>query len=145
MLDISRKQFAMKFKTINGSVAELKNAKRYLIKWKGKSRSKFQLHVKEFLFPYWKNDIVFEEFKLVGTRLSFDFYNANKKIAVEVQGGQHTKYVEFFHGNRFQYLQQLKRDEKKLQFCEVNGITLVEIYPKDKICEELFSSFGVIL
>jgi len=135
----------MKFKTINGSTAELKNAKRYLIKWRGKSRSKFQLSVKRFLFPYWKNDIVFEEFKLVGTRLSFDFYNANKRVAVEVQGGQHTKYVEFFHGNRFQYLQQLKRDEKKLKFCEVNEIVLVEIYPKDEINEELFLSFGTIL
>ncbi len=142
---ISRKRFAMKFKTINGSVVELKNPKRYLIKWRGKSRSKFQLSVKQFLLPFWKNDIVFEEFKLVGTRLSLDFYNANKKIAIEVQGSQHTKYVEFFHGNRFQYLQQLKRDEKKLKFCEVNNITLVEIYPKDKIDEELFLSFGVIL
>lgn len=135
----------MKFKTINGSTAELKNAKKYLIKWRGKSRSKFQLSVKDFLYPYWKNDIVFEEFRLVNTLLSFDFYNANKKIAVEVQGGQHTKYVEFFHGSRFKYLQQLKRDEKKLKFCEANGITLVEIYPKDKIDEELFLSFGVIL
>ncbi len=142
---ISRKRFAMKFKTINGSVVELKNPKRYLIKWRGKSRSKFQLSVKEFLLPYWKNDIVFEEFKLAGTRLSLDFYNANKKIAIEVQGSQHTKYVEFFHGNRFQYLQQLKRDEKKLKFCEANDITLIEIYPKDKINEELFLSFGVIL
>ena len=88
---------------------------------------------------------MFEEFRLVNTLLSFDFYNANKKIAVEVQGGQHTKYVEFFHGSRFKYLQQLKRDEKKLKFCEANGITLVEIYPKDKIDEELFLSFGVIL
>ncbi len=142
---ISRKRFALKFKTINGSVVELKNPKRYLIKWRGKSRSKFQLSVKQFLLPFWKNDIVFEEFKLVGTRLSLDFYNANKKIAIEVQGSQHTKYVEFFHGNRFQYLQQLKRDEKKLKFCEVNNITLVEIYPKDKIDEEIFLSFGVIL
>ena len=56
----------------------------------------------------------------------------NKKIAIEVQGSQHTKYVEFFHGNRFQYLQQLKRDEKKLKFCEANDIALIEIYPKDK-------------
>lgn len=135
----------MKFKTINGSMAELKNSKKYLIKWRGKSRSKFQLSVKHFLLPFWKNDIVFEEFQLVGTRLSLDFYNANKKIAIEVQGRQHTKYVEFFHGNRFKYLQQLKRDEKKLKFCEINEIVLVEIYPEDKINEELFLSFGVIL
>lgn len=135
----------MKFKTLSGSTAELRNAKKYLIQWDAESRSKFQLSVKDFLYPYWKADIVFEEFKIVGTRLSFDFYNANKKVAVEVQGAQHTKYVKFFHGNRMKYLEQLKRDDKKLRFCEINGISLVEIYPSDKVCEELFESFGVIL
>jgi hypothetical protein len=135
----------MKFKTLTGSTAELKNSRRYLIKWRGKSRSKFQASVKEFLHPYWSSDIVFEELKIVGTRMSFDFYNANKKIAVEVQGAQHIKYVEFFHGSRLKYLQQLKRDEKKLKFCEINGITLVEIYPNDKVDVDFFLSMGVIL
>lgn len=135
----------MKFKTLSGSIAELRNAKKYLVDWNGKSKSKFQLSVRDFLYPYWKSDIVFEEFKLVGTRLSFDLYNANKKIAIEVQGAQHTKYVKFFHGNRMKYLEQLKRDDKKFRFCEINDINLVEIYPNDKICEDLFESFGVIL
>ena len=135
----------MKFKTISGSETTLKNAKKYLINWKKPSRSKFQTSVKNFLNPYWFNDIVFEEFKIVGTRLSFDFYNANKRIAIEVQGAQHTKYVKFFHGSRLNYLDQLRRDEKKLKFCNVNDITLVEIYPNDIINEKLFESFGVIL
>jgi very-short-patch-repair endonuclease len=135
----------MKFKTISGSETTLKNAKKYLISWKKPSRSKFQTSVKNFLNPYWFNDIVFEEFKIVGTRLSFDFYNANKRIAIEVQGAQHTKYVKFFHGSRLNYLDQLRRDEKKLKFCNVNDITLVEIYPNDIIDEKLFESFGVIL
>jgi len=135
----------MKFKTLSGSTAELKNAKRYLVKWDAESRSKFQFSVKEFLYPYWRTDIVFEEFRIVGTRLSFDLYNANKKIAIEVQGAQHTKYVKFFHGNRMKYLDQLKRDDKKLRFCEINDIKLVEIYPNDKVNIELFESFGVVL
>lgn len=135
----------MKFKTLTGSVAELRNPKKYLINWGGKSRSKFQFSVKEFLHPYWRTDIVFEELKLVGTRMSFDFYNANKKIAVEVQGQQHTKFVKFFHGNRSKYLDQLKRDDKKMRFCEANDITLIEIYPNDIVSVELFESFGVIL
>lgn len=135
----------MKFKTLTGSTVELRNSKKYLIDWVGTSRSKFQFSVKEFLQPYWRTDIVFEELKLVGTRMSFDFYNANKKIAVEVQGQQHTKFVKFFHGNRSKYLEQLKRDDKKMRFCEVNGITLIEIYPKDVVSVELFESFGVIL
>jgi hypothetical protein len=135
----------MKFKTLSGSTANLNNAKKYLIKWDQPSRSKFQLSVKKFLKPYWQYDIVFEEFKLVGTRLSFDFYNANKKIAIEVQGGQHTKFVKFFHGNRFKYLDQLRRDDKKLRFCEINDIILIEIYPDDNVDEELFLGFGVNL
>jgi len=135
----------MKFKTLTGSSAELKNPKKYLINWTGKSRSKFQYSVKEFLQPYWRTDIVFEELKLVGTRMSFDFYNANKKIGVEVQGQQHTKYIKFFHGNRAKYLEQLKRDDKKMRFCEMNEICLVEIYPNDLVSTELFESFGVIL
>lgn len=135
----------MKFKTLSGSTAELKNAKRYLVKWDAESRSKFQFSVKEFLYPYWRTDIVFEEFRIVGTRLSFDLYNANKKIAIEVQGAQHTKYVKFFHGNRMKYLEQLKRDDKKMRFCEINEIKLVEIYPNDKVNIELFESFGVVL
>ncbi len=126
-------------------MAELKNAKKYLIKWRGKTRSKFQSSVKEFLYPYWKDDIVFEEFKIVGTRMTFDLYNANKKIAIEVQGAQHTKYVKFFHGSRLKYLQQLKRDDKKFRFCEINDIKLVEIYPNDLVDADLFLSFGVIL
>lgn len=135
----------MRFKTLSGSTAELKNARKYLVKWEAESRSKFQFSVKEFLFPYWRTDIVFEEFRIVGTRLSFDLYNANKKIAIEVQGAQHTKYVKFFHGNRMKYLDQLKRDDKKFRFCEINEIKLVEIYPNDKINIDLFESFGVVL
>jgi hypothetical protein len=135
----------MRFKTLSGSSAELKNPKKYLIDWSGKSRSKFQFSVKEFLKPFWSSDIVFEELKLVGTKMSFDFYNANKKIAVEVQGQQHTKFVKFFHGNRFKYLEQLKRDQRKFRFCEINNIKLIEIYPNDEVNEYLFESFGVIL
>jgi very-short-patch-repair endonuclease len=135
----------MKFKTIHGSTADLRNAKKYLIKWDDGSKSKFQKSVKDFLCKYWCNDIVFEELKIVGTRMSFDFYNANKNIAVEVQGEQHTKFVKFFHNNRLKYLEQLKRDDKKMRFCEINEIKLVEIYPQDIIDKNLFESFGVIL
>ena len=116
----------MKFIDSYGRERNLKNAKKYLIHWDKPSRSKFQTRVKDFLRSYWQHDVVFEEFRVVGTRLTLDFYNANKKIAVEVQGAQHTKYVKFFHKNKFKYSDQLKRDEKKFQFCEANKIKLAE-------------------
>jgi hypothetical protein len=135
----------MKFVDQYGKQRNLKNAKKYLINWDKPSRSKFQTRVKGFLRSYWKHDVVFEEFRVVGTRLTLDFYNANKKIAVEVQGAQHTKYVKFFHKNKFKYSDQLKRDEKKLQFCEANKIKLAEVYPEDKITASLFDDQQIYL
>ena len=68
-----------------------------------------------------------------------------KKIAVEVQGAQHTKYVKFFHKNRFKYSDQLKRDEKKLDFCKANDIKLAEVYPQDEIAASLFKKQDIYL
>lgn len=136
----------MRFKTLTGATRTVKKAKNFLIDWDGSSRSKIQYNAKQFLKKYWSNHIVFEEFPVAGTKLSLDFYNANKKIAVEVQGKQHTKYVPFFHGkNKINYINQLKRDQDKLKFCELNDIQLVEIYDGDEITEKLFETFGVIL
>lgn len=135
----------MKFKTLDGKERTLRNAKSYIINWDKKSRSKFQFEVKIFLKKYWEEDVVFEELKVVGTRLSLDFFNASKKVAIEVQGHQHFSYVKFFHGNRINYLNQIKRDYKKIEFCELNKIKLIEIYPKDELSKDLFERFGVAL
>ena len=86
----------MKFKTLDGKDRTVKNIKSCIIDWDGKSRSKFQFVVKKYLEKYWSGDVVFEELKVAGTRLSLDFFNANKRIAIEVQGQQHFKYVKFF-------------------------------------------------
>jgi hypothetical protein len=82
---------------------------------------------------------------MAGTKMTFDFYNANKKIAVEVQGAQHTKYVPFFHGRRANFASQIRRDESKAQFCRLNNIILVEIYAEDALSKELFKKQGVYL
>ena len=136
----------MEFKTIHGGVKRIKNAKKRIIDWEAPSKSKMQREVKKFLKKYWQSHVVFEEFPVAGTRLSIDFYNANKKIAVEVQGSQHTKYNSFFHGgHKSNYLEQLKRDEMKFKFCELNEIQLIEIYDKDIINLSLFKKFDVTL
>ncbi len=136
----------MRFKTLTGAERTVKKPRSYLINWDGESRSKIQFKAKQFLKKHWCNHIVFEEFPVAGTKLSLDFYNANKKIAVEVQGKQHTKYVPFFHGsNKINYLNQLKRDQDKFKFCELNNIQLVEIYDGDELNDKLFLKFGVIL
>ena len=135
----------MKFKTLTGSVKGIKQPKKHLIKWTAKSRSKRQRAVKCFLQQFWKDHIVFEEFPIAGTRLSLDFYNANKRIAIEVQGRQHTEYVPFFHRTKTNYLSQLRRDQQKLDFCELNSINLIEIYDGDPITKSFFKKNKVIL
>ena len=136
----------MKFKTLTVATRRVANIKKKLIDWDKASRSKFQYRVKKFLEKHWGNHVVFEEFPIVGTRMSLDFYNANKKVAVEVQGGQHTKYVPHFHGKyKNNYIAQLDRDQKKLEFCRINDITLVEVYEKDEVNKKLFRKYGVEL
>lgn len=134
----------MKFITLTGRERRVLNLKKYLINWSGKSRSKFQKKVKSLLKKYWHTNIVFEEFPVAGTKMSFDFYNSNKKIAIEVQGQQHNKYVPFFHGNnKMNHLAQLRRDEEKRKFCELNDIKLLEIFPEDNVDDDFLISLGV--
>jgi len=135
----------MKFKTLTGSEKRVSKPKKYLISWDHESKSKIQFAAKQFLKEYWQNHVVFEEFPIAGTRLSFDFYNANKKIAVEVQGAQHTKYVPFFHGRKSQFVSQLRRDQQKIDFCALNNIKLVEIFHDEKINKKIFEKNGVNL
>ena len=95
----------MTFKTLLGKRRRIKKPINYLINWEEGSRSKLQGKVKNFLKVFWDGDVVFEEFPVVGSRLTLDFYNATKNIAIEVQGKQHTKYNKFFHkDNKINYL-----------------------------------------
>lgn len=135
----------MKFKTLTGAQRRVQNIRKYLIDWEQESKSAFQFRAKKFLKKYWSKHVVFEELPVAGTKLSLDFYNANEKIAVEVQGAQHTKFVEFFHKTKADYINQLRRDKQKKDFCELNNITLVEIFPDDTINKSLFKKFNISL
>jgi len=134
-----------------GRKKNLKNASKYLINWRKKSLSKIQRAVKEFLEDYWKLDYVFEELPVVGSRSRFDFYNATRRIVIEVNGTQHTTFNPFFQKTKNNFLGQVKRDLDKHDFCERNSITLAEITEKEfygksrKELEDFFAEQGVIL
>ena len=135
----------MIFKTLTGSTKRIIRAKKYLIKWDEKSKSKIQFAAKQFLKDYWKNHVVFEEFPVAGTRLKFDFYNANKNIAIEINGEQHVRYVPFFHKRRSNFVSQIRRDQQKIDFCELNDINLLEIYSEKELSKKNFEDLGVYL
>jgi len=132
---------ALRFKTLSGRSSIVRNVRKYKVDWDGKSKSKMQKAVRDFLRPYWKNHLVFEEFPMAGTRNAFDFYNATKKVVVEAQGVQHYEHVKFFHGKgKAKFIDQIKRDQDKFNFCDLNGIALIEVVKGDELTEELFDS-----
>ena len=125
-----------------------KNVSKKLISWNKKSRAKLQKKVKDFLKPYWKSHICYEEFPVYGTRMSVDLLNATRKIAIEVNGEQHEKYNKFFHKNRLNYYYSIKRDFDKKKWLEMNEYTVIEINHDeiDQLSEEFFlSKFNIRL
>ena len=109
-----------------------KSVSKHIIDWGKKSRSKLQKRVKDFLKPHWLGHIVYEEFPVYGTRLKVDILNATIKVAVEVNGPQHSSFNKFFHGNsRAKYLSSIKRDHQKAEWLEKNGYKLIELEESD--------------
>lgn len=136
----------MRLRSITGRLVN-RNVSKYLIDWGKKSRSKIQFATKQFLKEYWKNHIVYEEFPVYGTRLKVDILNATKKIAVEVNGRQHSTFNKFFHGgSRQKFLQSIKRDCKKLDWLESNNFEVIEI-EEDEVpllsCELIEAKCGI--
>ena len=121
--------------------------RKYLIKWNKKSRSQIQFKVKQFLKPYWENQIVYEEFPVYGSKMKVDILNATKKIAIEVQGKQHTEFNKFFHKTRGNYLESIKRDHQKREWLKLNNFKLVEIEEEEikKLSKSFFKSIGITL
>jgi len=127
----------MRFKTTAGKSIDIKTTK-YFISWDDDSLSKFQFKVKQFLKPFWKSHLCFEEFPVAGTRMRVDLINLSKKIAVECNGFQHEDPKAFYHKNHSSFLGQLARDLKKERFCVLNNIQFVEIYENDMPLSKAF-------
>jgi hypothetical protein len=115
---------------INGR-PRFKRVSNRFIDWNGESKSKFQRNIKLCLKPLWSHHVVYEEFPIYGSRYTLDFFNATAKIAIEGQGKQHTQFTKYFQKSEFDYLKQLKIDEAKRRFCELNDIELIEVFYED--------------
>jgi hypothetical protein len=67
--------------------------------------------------------------------LELDGYNDELKIAIEYNGEQHYKIVDYFHRNGiYDLLKQVENDKLKKERCEENGIYLIVVpyYIEDK-------------
>jgi len=108
-----------------------KNVQCYLIDWNEKSRSKLQFVIKQFFKPFWQHYVCYEEFPVFGSRMKIDILNASKRIAVEVQGEQHTQFSKYFHHHRMDFLLSMQRDARKIEWLEKNNFKFLELVEDD--------------
>jgi hypothetical protein len=79
----------------------------------------------ERLFPA---DRRLEEVALPGSgHLRLDFLLPGRRLAIEVHGEQHYRFVPHFHKTRLGFIQHLKRDTLKVDWCILNRLTHVEL------------------
>ncbi|MGJ4733668.1 hypothetical protein [Leptospira levettii] len=67
---------------------------------------------------------------LGGLELDFYFENDGKKYAIEYQGAQHVRPIDYFGGKRA-FKKQIKRDKLKLNLCISNNVKLLYCYYDD--------------
>lgn len=144
----------MRFKILNSNkLIDIKVTK-YLIDWDKKvtrggwrNFGGFQFRFKQLIKPFWKEEVVLEEFQVPGIkgqrRMSIDIVNLTRKIAVEISGTGHVR-KSWNHKTTECFLKQLKRDEFKLKWAELNGFKMVEIYEDDELDIHLLLRLGLI-
>lgn len=121
----------MRLYSVTGKLIS-KNVSKYRVDWDSKSKSNLQFEIKQFLRQYWQNHIVYEEFPVYGSRMRVDFINATRKIAVEVNGAQHSSFNKFFHQNsRAKYLSSIRRDYEKYEWLMKNEFKFIELEQED--------------
>jgi hypothetical protein len=123
----------VKFTTLEGREVGLEVlASRYPMRTAGTSRSQSQFRLGELIrLVYGTNAMILEEFPVIGTRMSLDFYLPHHNIAFEFQGRQHTEYVHHFHRDQKTFDRQKARDKEKRRWCVLNEIDLVEVHDKN--------------
>jgi hypothetical protein len=69
----------------------------------------------------------------IGERLKLDVYCPRFKLAAEYHGRQHYQFVAQFHPTYEDFVRGQQRDERKLELCKEQGITVVSF----KYCDDL--------
>jgi hypothetical protein len=93
---------------------------------------------REILKEFYPLDQILEELFLPGaeSNLYLDFYLPLRRLAVEVDGVQHGKYIKHFNNyDKMNYYKSIKRDKQKTEWCQINEITLIRVLAEEGIDE----------
>lgn len=100
-----------------------------------KNKSSLHLDARELLHKCFPTLQILEEIPIQVRRsetLYLDFYIPLTKKCVEVHGEQHFEYNQFFHKSMLGFVKHKKRDKDKKEWCELNGLTLIELCYNNK-------------
>lgn len=88
-----------------------------------------QFTIRENYRPYWLASSN-------NTILELDFYIEELKVAFEIQGDQHFKFIPFFHGTQEKFEKSKQYDAEKSELCAGSNVRLIEIFTQtDAIVE----------
>jgi hypothetical protein len=73
----------------------------------------------------------------IGERLRLDIYCPKYKVAIEYHGRQHYNHISRFHETYDDFLRAQERDQRKIELCKENGISLVIFKYSDKLDEDI--------
>ena len=93
-------------------------------------RSKHHLKARALLKEMFPTCQLIEEVSITprkGEVLYLDFYVPLHSLCVEVHGEQHYKFIPHYHGSMMGFAKSKKRDREKEEWCELNGIRIVEL------------------
>lgn len=97
-----------------------------------KSKSSGEIIVEDYLKNICNIKTQFDTLKCINPitnrQLPYDIEIVDKKILVEIQGEQHLKFIEYFHGTIENFHYQQRKDAYKKKFAESKGYKLIYIY-----------------
>lgn len=117
----------MEVKLLSGGTAKLRLRNKKM-RTRGKSKSQFQYEIGQKLKEQYPHDVIFEEVIVPGDNFILDFFIPSLNLVVECHGIQHTKHILHFHKTKQEFHKQQLQDQKKREWCELNGFRLVEVY-----------------
>ncbi len=115
----------MKVKDLSGRIHSL-NLKGYQAV-SNVHKSSLHLLARKIIKEEYPLDTILEEVAVPGEHLFLDFFLPLRKKVIEVHGNQHYNYVAHFHGTPQAFVESKKRDQRKLSWCELNGIDCITL------------------
>lgn len=95
--------------------------------------SKNHIAIRELIKEMFPFENVVEEFSIPSTRLKCDFFLPSKRMVIEIHGEQHYSFNSHFFSSKKEFYQAKARDNKKIEWAEMNDFTLITLSYKENI------------